>query len=47
MWTSHKLTHNTSPHKDLAYIFLCSPTLFVEICDAISTKICLIYEEHW
>ena len=53
MWTSHILAHNTSPHIDhemlicLAWIFLCSLTLFVEISDAISTKICLIYEEHW
>jgi hypothetical protein len=48
MWTNH----NTSPHKVhelllcLAWIILCSLTLFVEICDAISIKICLIYEEH-
>jgi hypothetical protein len=53
MWTSHKFTNNTSPHKDhellifLAWIFLCSLTLFVEISDAITTKISLICEKYW
>jgi hypothetical protein len=47
----HSLTHNTSPHKyhelliSLAWVLLCSLTLFMEISDAISTKISLIYEE--
>jgi hypothetical protein len=58
VWTYHSNTHSTSPHINTemmcvssmdftTWILLCPLMLIVDICNAISTKRCLICEEHW